>query len=76
MSRLVLRNDWKAAMMPKVYSTQKVEYSGSFKPAIQWLVVNFLKAHRAYKIYNCGAGVQTITTETDICPCCQQKAKL
>ena len=42
--------------------------------SIQWLIQALAKADRLFKVYNLGAGVSRITTETDVCPCCKRKA--
>ena len=44
----------------------------SFNLAIQWLITEFTKRGKPFKLYNLGAGVKRITTETNICPCCKK----
>lgn len=41
--------------------------------AAAWLIKKLSDAGRFFKVYNLGAGVRRITTETDICPCCKKK---
>jgi hypothetical protein len=35
---------------------------------IEWMSKNNI----AFKVYNLGAGVKRITSDTDICPCCKK----
>ncbi len=75
MSRLILDKKWANAMQEKIDFSrcEKIEYIGTFKPAIQFLVISLVKAGRSFKIYKPGGGVQQLTTDTDTCPCCKRK---
>lgn len=37
----------------------------------KWVVLTLIKKRIPYRVLNMGAGVSTITTETDICPKCK-----
>ena len=66
---------WQADMDTDILQCNKIDYTGSYLPAIQWLIERLSGYGRVYKLYNLGAGVRRITTDTDICPCCKQKIK-
>lgn len=38
-----------------------------------WLVTKLARLNKPFKIFNLGAGVKRITTDTDTCPCCKRK---
>lgn len=73
MSRLVLNPKWIAEMRDAINSNAKIDYTSSFNLTIKWLIVNLTKACRAFKLYNLGAGVKRVTTDTNTCPCCKKK---
>ena len=45
----------------------------SWNLAAQAMIVKLSDADIPFRIYNLGAGVKKITTETDICPCCKRR---
>ena len=47
----------------------------SYNKAAQFLIAALSLRSIPFKIYNLGAGVKRITTETDNCPCCKRKLK-
>ena len=38
-----------------------------------WLITKLARLDKPFKIYNLGAGVKRITTDTNVCPCCKGK---
>jgi len=50
----------------------KLERTSSFNKAIQALIIRLDSKDIKYKLYNLGAGVKKLTTDTDICPCCKR----
>lgn len=44
-----------------------------FNKAAQWLIYELDKRGLKYRVYNLGAGVKKITTETDRCPACKRR---
>jgi hypothetical protein len=45
----------------------------SFPKGKTFVVTELAKLGIPFKVYNLGAGVSKITTDTDICPCCKRK---
>jgi len=45
----------------------------SFSKAKTRIVTELTKRNIPFKLYNLGAGVVRITTDTDKCPCCKRK---
>jgi len=43
--------------------------------AIRYIILALSKQSIPYHIYNLGASVKRITTDTEICPCCKRKIK-
>lgn len=39
----------------------------------KWLIASLSGKNVPFKVYNLGAGVKRITTDTDECPCCKRK---
>lgn len=39
----------------------------------KWLITKLSNEGIMFKVYNLGAGVKRITTETDKCPCCGKR---
>lgn len=64
---------WINDMEEKLYQEKVIDTTQSWLPCIQWLVERLSSVGKAYKIYNLGAGVKRLTTETDTCPCCRRK---
>jgi len=56
-----------------VSENKKIDMTLSFLPCIKWLIVFLDYRNIPFKIFNLGAGVKRITTETDACPCCKRK---
>jgi hypothetical protein len=44
--------------------------------ASQWLIIALSERNIPFKIFNLGAGVKKITTQTDICPKCNGTGKI
>jgi len=45
----------------------------SYNLAAQAMVVLLTSANIPFKVFNLGAGVKRITTDTQICPCCKRR---
>lgn len=52
---------------------QPIDETIEYAPAAKWLVVRLSSRNRMFRMYNLGAGVKRITTDTDQCPCCKRK---
>lgn len=44
-------------------------------PHKRWLIAELTRRNVPFKVYNMGAGVVKIVTNTDTCPCCKKKLK-
>lgn len=69
---------WKDEVQSKIstfllYPDQHVEYTLTYKFAVQYVILQLNKKEIPYKIYNLGAGVTKIITNTTTCPCCKKK---
>lgn len=67
--------DWLAAMTSRFLETKKLDHTTRHNVIIQDLVLMLTRLSQPYKIYNLGAGVKRITTDTETCPCCKQKLR-
>lgn len=68
----IVSERWKSEMESKIFQHSEIDVTTEFKSAIQWLVVKLSKLGIGFKLYNLGAGVTRITTDTTICPCCKK----
>jgi len=73
MSRERINPAWQEDIRKKLAAQQGIDVIQSFTPCIQWLIGELTRRDLPYKLYNLGAGVKRLTTDTDICPCCKQK---
>ncbi|MHB8123134.1 MAG: hypothetical protein ACYDG4_13370 [Desulfuromonadaceae bacterium] len=64
---------WQAEMESKILQDSPIDTTQTFLPCIQWLIMKLSKYGVAYRLYNLGAGVKRVTTDTSTCPCCKQK---
>jgi len=64
---------WIKQQLTILRETGKLDATTSYTPAIQSLMVYLTNNGKSFKLYNLGAGVKRLTTETDICPCCKRK---
>jgi len=71
----IVNDYWKNEMIRKIESHQTIDEILSFTKAVQWLIITLTHFNIPFKIYNLGAGVKRITTDTDICPCCKKSLK-
>jgi len=49
------------------------EITTVYNNVIQKAILVFSSEEKPYKLYNMGAGVKKITSNTDTCPCCKRK---
>lgn len=52
---------------------EKIDRTISHNVNAKWLITKLTNKDIMFKVYNLGAGVKRITTETDKCPCCGKK---
>jgi hypothetical protein len=65
--------NWIKEQLAILRETGKLDTTTSYTPAIQSLIVYLTNHEKSFKLYNLGAGVKRLTTETDTCPCCKRK---
>jgi len=65
--------NWLIDIQENYKHTGKVDITVSYSHAAAALIEWLSKYNILFKIYNLGAGVKRITTETEVCPCCKQK---
>ena len=65
--------DWKHRIEAKWLREEMIDETVSYNKAAAWLVVYLTQNNTPFKVYNMGAGVKRITTNTDACPCCKHK---
>lgn len=70
-----LNPEWCQKMTADAHSSLPVDYTSNLNLAIQYTIFQLSNAGRPFKLYNLGAGVKRITTDTDTCPCCKRKLK-
>lgn len=63
---------WIEQAIEEYRKTGKVSRSSETNRVIQALILALDGRSIPYKVYNLGAGVKTVTTETDTCPCCKR----
>jgi len=76
----MLNESWKEKMMGIIISRKNglmedndIDFISPENIAIRWLIVQLTTKGLLYKVYNLGAGVKRVTTDTDKCPCCKKE---
>ena len=64
---------WIAEMKSKILQGLEIDTTQSFLPCIQWLIIQLSNYGKPYKLYDLGAGVKRLTTNTTTCPCCKKE---
>uniref|UniRef100_A0A6M3K850 Uncharacterized protein n=1 Tax=viral metagenome TaxID=1070528 RepID=A0A6M3K850_9ZZZZ len=64
---------WILEMRKTADDRKEIDATLSFNAAAQELIKILVLRDIPFKIYNLGAGVKRITTDTDVCPCCKRK---
>ena len=64
---------WLKAIKEKYAETRSVDVTEVYLPAVQELIKWLSEKNIDYRVYNVGAGVRRVTTQTTICPCCMRK---
>lgn len=69
----IIAPQWKTAMEEKMGAVNpNVDETLSSNMAAQYLIVRLSNRGLPFRVYNLGAGVKRITTNTDTCPCCKK----
>jgi len=64
--------NWLKKRESEIANNLPIDVTTSFNSAIQALIIRLTLANKSFKLYNLGAGVKRVTTDTDKCPCCKR----
>jgi hypothetical protein len=64
---------WLETVITGYRETDMIDVTETYLPAVKELVRWLSNRGIDFRVYNVGAGVRRVTTETDICPCCKRK---
>jgi len=65
--------NWLSEKLHTLDYTGELDVTVSYNKAAQSLIEALSRRDKAFKVYNLGAGVKRITTDTEVCPCCKKK---
>jgi hypothetical protein len=63
---------WKNKMTSAMDCAQPIDVVTQYNINIQWLIVELARRGTPFRLYNLGAGVKRVTTDTQTCPCCKR----
>ena len=66
----VVSKEWLDKMTNDINNNVLIDETLSFNKSAQSLIIRLSNRNKKFKVYNLGAGVKRITTNTDTCPCC------
>jgi hypothetical protein len=70
--RMIINPEWKKEIEEKLSKLSTIDETISYNKSAQWLICRLSENGTPFKVYNLGAGVKRVTTDTDICPCCKR----
>jgi uncharacterized protein with PIN domain len=73
---LVLSDAFMEDVNTKIKNHEILIVTTSNNIVIRYVMRNLILNSIPYKLYNLGAGLKTITTDTNICPCCKRELNL
>ena len=65
--------NWLSEKLHTLDYTGELDVTVSYNKAAQSLIEALSVRDKMFKVYNLGAGVKRITTNTEVCPCCKRK---
>ena len=65
--------NWANDIKTKLDAGEAIDVTTSFNKAVAWLIEVLSRRDIPFKLYNLGAGVKRVTTDTDCCPMCKRK---
>lgn len=68
----VINSAWQKEMLAKIDAHQQIDVTSGFTKGITWLVEVLTRRDIPFALYNAGAGVKRVTTDTEKCPCCKR----
>jgi len=72
MAKALITKEW-IDNCKKSITEESFDMTTMYNNAAQVVIKLFIQCDKPFKLYNLGAGVKRITSETDICPCCKRK---
>jgi len=64
--------NWLSEKLHTLDYTGELDVTVSYNKAAQSLIEALSVRDKMFKVYNLGAGVKRITTDTEVCPCCKR----
>ena len=68
--RKIINKEWANKMLDDINNNRHIDETISFNNSAQFLIKNLSISNIPFKVYNLGAGVKRISTDTNTCPCC------
>ena len=65
--------NWIRFIEKSIENHEKIDKTTSYNKAAQILIKMLVSQDIPFKVYNLGAGIKRITTNTETCPCCKRK---
>ena len=69
---LIVSPQWKTRIQEKLACRQRIDETLTHNKAAAWLIAELADRGFPFRVYNLGAGVKRVTTDTDVCPCCRK----
>ena len=69
----IISKAWAEGVVAKLDAGEAIDVTTSFNKAIAWLIEVLSRRNIPFKLYQLGAGVKRVTTDTDCCPMCKRK---
>jgi hypothetical protein len=69
----IINPTWQRNMTIRMDSALSIDETLTNNKPAAWLVAELANRSTPFRVYNLGAGVKRITTDTDTCPCCRRK---
>lgn len=70
-----ISQSWAQQMQERIDQNLPIDCTTAQNIVAQWLIRHLALGKRNFKLYQLGAGVKRITTDTDTCPCCKRPLK-
>jgi hypothetical protein len=68
-----LNPNWTSMINGLIRNGNKIDLTLSLNMTAKYLISRLSQEDIPFKMYNLGAGVKRITTDTDTCPCCKRR---
>jgi hypothetical protein len=64
---------WKIEIESSIQQGKKIDVTSGETIALKWLVQKLTICGVPFRVYKLGLGVNRVTTDCDVCPCCGKK---